>query len=299
MGRVSFGRFAAGALALCCACSVGEFEDGTSFGDPIGPPATGDGTTGGQDGSMTTGVTAFPPTTGTGEPDPSETSGSDPTEPDASTTMEETTSADTSSGGAVGDGSSSSGAGVECGNGVLEEGEACDGAELDGMTCQDAGEFTGGELACSARCMLDTSGCTEPMEPVEVCENTNLAIPDNGPAVTVTPTVPPGGSVSNVMVSVDLVHTFIGDLTIDVTHAGTTVRVYNEECGTEDDMNLSFDDAGAAISCGASTSGAATLPTEALSAFDGGEAGGTWQFSFQDNAGLDTGTVMQVCVRVE
>ncbi|MEM6294106.1 MAG: proprotein convertase P-domain-containing protein [Myxococcota bacterium] len=279
---------------------MGEFEDGTSFGDPVAPPAGGDETSGGGDtGSLTTGVTAFPPTSGTTDPDPSEVTTDPTSEPDPSTTGEATTAADSSSsGGAVGE--ASSGDGVECGNGVLEEGEQCDGDDFGGTTCEEAGDFTGGSLACSELCVLDRSGCTEPtMDPVEVCENTNLAIPDNGAPVTVTPTVPPGGTVSNVTVSVTLTHTFIGDLTIDVTHSGTTVRVYNEECGVEDNMELSFDDDGAAIACAASTSGAATLPTESLTAFDGDAAGGAWEFSFQDNAALDEGSVSQVCVRVE
>ncbi|MGD2116382.1 MAG: hypothetical protein PVG07_15110, partial [Acidobacteriota bacterium] len=47
-----------------------------------------------------------------------------------------------------------------CGNGVIEAGEVCDGANLGGETCQSQG-FTGGTLACNASCTgFDTSGCT-------------------------------------------------------------------------------------------------------------------------------------------
>lgn len=48
-----------------------------------------------------------------------------------------------------------------CQNGVLEPvlGEWCDGTELGGVTCADVG-FAGGQLACSAWCAFDTSGCT-------------------------------------------------------------------------------------------------------------------------------------------
>jgi hypothetical protein len=46
-----------------------------------------------------------------------------------------------------------------CGNGVKETGEACDGADLAGATCQSLG-FLSGTLACKADCSgLDTSGC--------------------------------------------------------------------------------------------------------------------------------------------
>ncbi len=46
-----------------------------------------------------------------------------------------------------------------CGDGQAGTGEACDGLDLDGQTCQSAG-FLYGTLACDA-CALDTSGCTD------------------------------------------------------------------------------------------------------------------------------------------
>jgi hypothetical protein len=50
-------------------------------------------------------------------------------------------------------------AGPVCGNGVLESGEVCDGADLRGQTCVSQG-FSGGTLACNAGCgAFDTSGC--------------------------------------------------------------------------------------------------------------------------------------------
>jgi hypothetical protein len=49
----------------------------------------------------------------------------------------------------------------DCGNGVIEGDEVCDGADLGGASCASVGGgFTGGELACSTECELDTSGCT-------------------------------------------------------------------------------------------------------------------------------------------
>jgi sugar lactone lactonase YvrE len=45
-----------------------------------------------------------------------------------------------------------------CGNGVLEEGEECDGTALGGWACEDVG-FFGGELRCSAQCVLDSRRC--------------------------------------------------------------------------------------------------------------------------------------------
>ena len=50
-----------------------------------------------------------------------------------------------------------------CGNGVIDPGEGCDGANLNGQTCQSLG-YDGGTLTCTAGCQLDTNGCT-----VEMC----------------------------------------------------------------------------------------------------------------------------------
>lgn len=53
-----------------------------------------------------------------------------------------------------------------CGNGIIDAGEDCDGANLGGLTCEDGlvGAHTGGTLACTAVCGLDTSGCTDDRE---------------------------------------------------------------------------------------------------------------------------------------
>lgn len=48
-----------------------------------------------------------------------------------------------------------------CGDGNvdLQDGETCDGSNLDGRDCITE-DFSGGVLACNADCTLDTSGCT-------------------------------------------------------------------------------------------------------------------------------------------
>jgi hypothetical protein len=46
-----------------------------------------------------------------------------------------------------------------CGNGTLDAGEQCDGANLNGGTCASAGFPYGGTLACGPGCAFDTSGC--------------------------------------------------------------------------------------------------------------------------------------------
>lgn len=49
---------------------------------------------------------------------------------------------------------------VQCGNGVIDASEECDGAELGGTTCADiAATYTGGALSCSSSCTLVRTGC--------------------------------------------------------------------------------------------------------------------------------------------
>ncbi|MBU1508991.1 choice-of-anchor J domain-containing protein [Myxococcota bacterium] len=60
-----------------------------------------------------------------------------------------------------------------CGNSILETGETCDGTDLGTLTCETVeGDFTGGTLACTAGCALDTAGCTTGC--TDACELDNL-----------------------------------------------------------------------------------------------------------------------------
>jgi hypothetical protein len=46
-----------------------------------------------------------------------------------------------------------------CGNGIIDDGEQCDGDDLAGLDCTDLG-YAGGELACDpVVCVFDASAC--------------------------------------------------------------------------------------------------------------------------------------------
>lgn len=63
--------------------------------------------------------------------------------------------------------------GTVCPNGIIESGEDCEGANLNGQDCTTIpGGFTGGNLACGATCRFDTSQCSSP--PTVLCGN-NIA----------------------------------------------------------------------------------------------------------------------------
>ncbi|MDY0003277.1 MAG: hypothetical protein RBU30_18395, partial [Polyangia bacterium] len=46
-----------------------------------------------------------------------------------------------------------------CGNSLVETGEDCDGANLNGATCETLG-MTGAGLACAANCTFNADACT-------------------------------------------------------------------------------------------------------------------------------------------
>lgn len=67
-----------------------------------------------------------------------------------------------------------------CGNGSVDPGEDCDGADLDGEDCTSINQgFDGGALACDA-CVFDTSGCfmmtcgNDTVEGNEICDGTDI-----------------------------------------------------------------------------------------------------------------------------
>ncbi|MEU3842212.1 M4 family metallopeptidase [Streptomyces sp. NPDC028635] len=106
-----------------------------------------------------------------------------------------------------------------------------------------------------------------------VFENTaNVSIPDNGPAVTssINVTGRTGNAPSNLQVTVDIVHTWRGDLVIDlVAPDGTAYRLKNSS-GSD-----SADDVHATYTVNASSE----------------VANGTWKLRVQDVATYDTGYI--------
>lgn len=62
---------------------------------------------------------------------------------------------------------------VECGNGEIEIGEACDFGNLGGQTCVSQG-FAGGRLECAPGCTFDTRACT----PIRFIDNGDGTVTD-------------------------------------------------------------------------------------------------------------------------
>ncbi|MFV8750311.1 hypothetical protein ACNOYE_07150 [Nannocystaceae bacterium ST9] len=69
--------------------------------------------------------------------------------------------------------------GGTCGDGIIDAGEQCEGADLGGFDCVALG-FSGGELLCGADCQYDASGCVAAecgngvVEGDEACDGADL-----------------------------------------------------------------------------------------------------------------------------
>ncbi|HKE15281.1 MAG TPA: Ig-like domain-containing protein, partial [Kofleriaceae bacterium] len=67
----------------------------------------------------------------------------------------------------------------DCGNGVIDANEDCDGTELGGMTCSDV-DSGGGALACADDCTFDTSGCQGDKTPSQLIQDARDAADGDG-----------------------------------------------------------------------------------------------------------------------
>jgi len=123
--------------------------------------------------------------------------------------------------------------------------------------------------------------------------NTGLTIPDGASSFT-TQTLAisaPGVTVSSVKVLVDVSHTYVSDLTVNIVNpAGTTVNLWNQQCSTNEDFNITFSDGSGSVLCDSPTTGTYS-PQTPLSAFAGATANGNWRLRIKDSENQDTGNI--------
>jgi hypothetical protein len=97
-----------------------------------------------------------------------------------------------------------------------------------------------------------------------------LSIPDNdATGVASTIDVTDGGSLRSAKVSVDISHTYRGDLVVRLVHGATTVTLSNNAGGADDDLKTTF----------------------TVSDLVGRELSGAWRLEVVDTAGQDVGTL--------
>lgn len=121
--------------------------------------------------------------------------------------------------------------------------------------------------------------------------NVPVTIPDLT-TVTSAITVAQDVTISDLNVLVNLTHTYVSDLTIDLRGPdGTTVRLFDRRGGSGDNLtNTTFDDeATASVAAGAAPFSGSFRPEQVLSVFDGKNARGIWELRITDNAYRDVG----------
>jgi extracellular elastinolytic metalloproteinase len=119
----------------------------------------------------------------------------------------------------------------------------------------------------------------DPEHIVQVNSSPNIPIPDNDPSgISHILTVDKAGSIEHLSVSVDIQHTYIGDLLVTLTSpSGKTAILHNRTGASAKDLIKTYtsdDHAGVAI-------------------FIDEEAQGNWMIKVSDHAGVDLGTLQK------
>ncbi|HET9032455.1 MAG TPA: hypothetical protein VFN25_06080 [Dokdonella sp.] len=130
-----------------------------------------------------------------------------------------------------------------------------------------------------------------------------LSIPDSNTAgVNATITIPNGqANVNATRMSIDLRHTYVGDLVLNVSHGPASADILNRPpgCSGNDIHALYFDTAGGAPNtCSGSgpAIGGEIRPSQAFAAFDGVSYDGVWTLNVSDRAGGDSGFLDSWCI---
>jgi hypothetical protein len=147
--------------------------------------------------------------------------------------------------------------------------------------------------------------------PLTVCVNPNLPIPDNASTASII-NIPDMGTITDVNVSVDMLHTWVGDVGITLNHGGLT-RTMMDRPGvpgslygcSSDNIDALFDSGGPGnpestcnLAPPALLSPPNFNPTQALTGYNGQNMMGNWTLTSTDSVGGDSGTLTQWCVTI-
>lgn len=159
--------------------------------------------------------------------------------------------------------------------------------------------------SCSSSVTTSRSFTTAP---AEICSSPELAIPDNDPAgLTDGLTAGALGNLVDLNVVLDISHSQIGDLRVQLEHVdtGTLIDLVNQPPATTGacaaaDIQVVLDDEAQAgpfdAACPPTTSQAYT-PLNPLSTFEGESMQGAWRLKVIDLAPSHTGVLNQWCLR--
>jgi len=125
--------------------------------------------------------------------------------------------------------------------------------------------------------------------------------PNANTTSTSTITVSDNGTVVDVNVlALAGTHTYINDLFFDLSHAGTSRRLYGPSCGRQNNFSFSFDDSAGGTPPCPPIDGSTYPPVQSLSSFNGQDASGAWQLRITDRYNGDGGSLtnwqLELCV---
>lgn len=116
---------------------------------------------------------------------------------------------------------------------------------------------------------------------------------DENFANTITSTLTISGSgltIGDLNVTLDITHSWLSDLEITLSKGATSVILFNNSCGSNDDINMIADDQGSSLVC-PPIGGNSYQPSGNLSDFDTISADGTWTLTIDDGADGDGGSL--------
>lgn len=128
----------------------------------------------------------------------------------------------------------------------------------------------GGDTACEEAVCSAAPECQSDSEVKTYTSTDKLAIPDNDPAgIASIIEIRDDGSIGAMTVSVDIAHSYRGDLRVTLSRGETEVVLHDQTGGYEDNL----------------------VETFTVESFDGMDMSGAFTMRVSDNASYDTGTL--------
>ncbi|WP_367391522.1 reprolysin-like metallopeptidase [Lewinella sp. LCG006] len=132
-------------------------------------------------------------------------------------------------------------------------------------------------------------------EPCYYYENKDFLFISNGPPADYSSTIDitNGGDITDLdLLNLDISHTWVEDLELSLTAPGGTNRLlFSYDCGSSDNVLLSFDDEAAGLPTCPYNTGAKVRPEQSFTAFDNLSLNGSWKLNIRDNANQDGGSL--------
>lgn len=131
--------------------------------------------------------------------------------------------------------------------------------------------------------------------------STPFNIPDGSNSYTVRQiNVPVSGAIYDVNISINATHANLQNLQMAVIRPGGSLTpFFSQQCSGSSDMNVTFDQQGAVLTCASPTVGTYQPPTTLnLDSFNGFSQQGNWQFGFRDVVAGSAGSINSIALEV-